>query len=83
MKHEAFSRSNNVTIDMLKTDSVISGQTNHFYMVPLHQKGCLNDVNDYRGITLLSCVGKLFTSILNNRLYDWGETYNVFMEAQA
>ena len=47
-------------------------------VVPLHKKGSIYDVNNYRGITLLSCVGKLFTRMLNNRLYDWGDTYNVF-----
>ena len=39
------------------------------------KKGSINDVNNYRGITLLNCVDKLFTMILNNRLYDWGDTY--------
>jgi len=38
------------------------------YVVPLHKKGNINDTNYYRGITLLSCIGKLFTRILNNRL---------------
>ena len=28
-------------------------------------------------------MGKLFTCILNNRFYKWGENYNVFIEAQA
>ena len=32
---------------------------------------------------MLSVVGKLFTSILNNRLNDWAENYNVCIEAQA
>ena len=32
---------------------------------------------------LLSVVGKLFTSILNNRLSDWAEDYTVYIEAQA
>ena len=32
---------------------------------------------------MLSVVGKLFTSILNNRLNDWAEDHNVYIEAQA
>ena len=35
--------------------------------VPLHKKGSLNDVNNYRGITLLSCLGRPFTRIINKR----------------
>ncbi len=31
-------------------------------------KGEINDPDNYRGITLLSCFTKLFTSILNDRL---------------
>ena len=37
-------------------------------IVPIHKK---DEVENYRGITLLSAFGKLFTSILNNRLYDY------------
>ena len=32
---------------------------------------------------MLSCIGKLFTCIINNRLYDWAENYHVLIEAQA
>ena len=53
------------------------------YIVPLHKKGNLNDENNFRGITLLSVIGKLFTCILNNRLTDWAEKYHVYIEAQA
>ena len=53
------------------------------YIVPLHKKGCLNDVENYRGITLLSALGKLFTRVVNNRLSDWSENYFVLIEAQA
>ena len=53
------------------------------YVVPLHKKGNMNDVENYRGITLLSCLGKLFTRVLNNRLSNWAENYNVLIEAQA
>ena len=53
------------------------------YMVPIHEKGSINEVDNYRGITLLSTVSKLFTSILNNRLMEWAENNSVYIEAQA
>jgi len=53
------------------------------YIVPLHKKGSVNEVNNYRGITLLSTLGKLFTRVLNNRLGEWAENYSVYIEAQA
>ena len=53
------------------------------YIIPLHKKGPLNDVENYRGITLLSALGKLFTRMLSNRLSDWSDRYFVLIEAQA
>ncbi len=53
------------------------------HIVPIHKKGNIDIVNNYRGITLLSTVGKLFTRILNNRLTDWAEKYYVYVESQA
>ena len=65
-------------------------ETGHFpetwsegYVIPLHKKGSINDVENYRGITLLSNVGKLFKRVLNNRLGEWAESYGVLIEAQA
>ena len=52
-------------------------------IVPLHKKGDVNSVDNYRGITLLSSLGKLFTRVLNNRLTWWAEAYGVYIEAQA
>eukprot|EP01137_Pigoraptor_chileana_P025805 Opistho-2@95846 len=37
-------------------------------IVPLHKKGDRTDPDNYRGITLLSCVGKLYNRVLQNRL---------------
>ena len=53
------------------------------YIIPLHKKGSRSDVENYRGITLLSSLGKLFTRLINNRLTDWSEKYYVLIEAQA
>ena len=52
-------------------------------IVPIHKKGNTNNADNYRGITLLSTLGKLFTSILNNRLINWAEIYYIYIEAQA
>lgn len=53
------------------------------FIVPLHKKGSAENVENYRGITLLSVVGKLFTSILNSRLNTWAEKYHIYVEAQS
>ena len=53
------------------------------YIVPIHKKGNTSNVDNYRGITLLSTLGKLFTRILNTRLMEWAESYHVYIEAQA
>ncbi len=37
-------------------------------IVPIHKDGPRLDTNNYRGITLMSCLGKLFLSIINTRL---------------
>lgn len=53
------------------------------FIVPIFKKGDKTEVSNYRGITLLSTVGKLFTRVLNNRLNSWAEEYNIYIEAQA
>ena len=51
-------------------------------IVPIHKKGDINDPNNYRGITLVSCFAKLFTSVLNNRLKQWAIQYDIITDAQ-
>jgi len=46
-------------------------------------KGSKSDVDNYRGITLLSCMGKLFTFILNERLKVFVEANNILCEEQV
>ena len=40
------------------------------YVVPLHKGGSITHTNNYRGISLTSSLGKLFSSVLSNRLYQ-------------
>ena len=47
------------------------------------QKGKPTDPENYRPISLLSCFGKLFTCIINNRLNSLADKYNVIHETQA
>ena len=53
------------------------------YIIPLHKKGSINEVENFRGITLLSTLGKLFSRVINNRLSEWAEKYYILIEAQA
>ena len=46
-------------------------------------KGDRSDPYNYRPITLLSCFGKLFTSILNERLNKFLESNEILNENQA
>ena len=46
-------------------------------------KGDSANPENYRPITILSCFSKLFTSILNNRLTTFLDTYEILHENQA
>src|SRR5690349_10472420 len=53
---------------------------------PIFKGGCAElrqDTKNYRGITLLSVVGKIYTQILNDRLYEDCEKNNLFCDEQA
>ena len=51
-------------------------------LVPLFKKGNVNDTGNYRGISLASHVGKLFTSVINCRLISWSKENDILTDAQ-
>src|SRR3984957_4564941 len=52
-------------------------------IVPIYKEGDRENVDNYRGITLLSVVGKLYMSILNNRVSRWVEREKKIVEEQG
>ena len=50
---------------------------------PIHKSGPANNPSNYRPISLLSTMLKLFTSILNSRLQSWCYLKNAIPEEQA
>ena len=44
-------------------------------IVPVHKQGSKFDANNYRGITLSSCFGKLFCHILNDRISQYLDNF--------
>ena len=51
-------------------------------VIPLFKKGHAIDANNYRGITLISCLEKIFTSVINNRLLKWSNENSIVTDAQ-
>ena len=53
-------------------------------ILPLYKnKGDINNPDNYRGITLLSCIGKLFTAALNERLTSYIDASGSIGDEQA
>ena len=49
----------------------------------MHKKGSINDPNNFRGISLINTVCKIFANILVARLDKWTDKFNVIHESQA
>jgi len=56
---------------------------NQSAIIPLHKSGDKLNPSNYRGISLLSIVSKLFTAILTSRLRKWAEENKKFCVEQA
>ena len=54
------------------------------FINPIYKnKGQKSDPNNYRGISIISCLGKLFTSLINERLTKFADLNEIIGEEQA
>lgn len=52
-------------------------------VVPLHKDGSMQLPSNYRPITLLSIVGKVYTGVLQERLMRWSESSGIIVAEQG
>ena len=55
----------------------------HCLITPIHKNGNIDDPNNYRGIAVTSCLGKLFISVLTNRIELLCERNDVIDDIQG
>ena len=51
-------------------------------IVPIHKKGDTTNPSNYRGITLVNVIAKIFSLTLRNRINNWCETEDKLNDAQ-
>ena len=51
-------------------------------IVPLHKAGNCHDPNNYRGLAINSCFGKLFTTVLNKRFKKFIQKNDIIVKQQ-
>ena len=64
-------------------EEIVPRQWREGFIVNIFKKGNREDPANYRGITLLSVVGKVFCEILNNRLVQCLDKEGALQEGQA
>ena len=57
--------------EILQEHGVLCKEWLHSLVSAIHKKGIKEDPDNYRGISLMSCLGKLFLTIINNRLTEF------------
>lgn len=51
-------------------------------VVPIHKGGDINELSNYRPISVLPVLSKIFESVINSRLTDFLHKYNVIADSQ-
>ena len=70
--------------NLVFSSGLIPNEWSQGIISPIYKnKGDKANPDNNRGITILSCFGKLFTAVLNNRLNNYLENMNLLCEEQA
>lgn len=80
---DSFIRKLLIIYDTIYANSLIPSSFKRSIVFPLHKKGDVNSVNNYRGLSFIDCVCKIFTTLLNLRLSRWADSEGVLSEFQA
>ena len=51
-------------------------------IIPLHKGGKIDEINNYRPISILSSLSKIFEKVINKRFIDFLKKYNVISDYQ-
>ena len=73
----------NLFNSVFETCSIPEIWTTGIIKPPIKNKGSPTDPSNYRPITFLSCVGKLFTAVINTRLENYVTVKNIIKNSQA
>ena len=52
------------------------------FIMPIYKSDDCDDPSSYRGMTITSCVGKLFTSVINHRIIKFLEKQRIVSKHQ-
>ena len=52
-------------------------------ITPIHKKGSIHDPNNYRGISLIDSICKIFCHKLSNKLTKCSDSFNIIDESHA
>ena len=69
--------------NLILSTSHFPHQWNESLISLLHKKGSFYDTNNYRGISITSCLSKCFTALMADRLLNCLETNNLLHFSQA
>jgi hypothetical protein len=73
----------NKLFNLIFTHSTYPKQWCEGYIIPMHKSGDIHNPENYRGIAINSCVGKLFNIVLNTRLADHFTKRDILTDCQA